>query len=165
MNPSKVIQVCFVCLGNICRSPLAQGVFETLVAKEGLEETILTDSAGTGAWHIGEPPDGRMSATAMKNGIALNSRARQFTPGDFRRFDLILAMDQSNKETLESLCPENLAREKLKLFRSFDPDNTGGLDVPDPYYGIKNGFEVVFHMVNRTCPKILEYLQTRFSLT
>lgn len=144
---------------------MAQGIFETLVTKEGLEEKILTDSAGTGAWHVGELPDSRMRATAMKKGIVLNSRARQFTLGDFRRFDLILAMDQSNMETLESLCPENLAREKLKLFRSFDPDNTGGLDVPDPYFGVKNGFEVVFQMVNRTCPKILEYLQTRFSLT
>lgn len=162
MTDSKIIKISFVCLGNICRSPLAEGVLQTLVAKEGLEEKIIIDSAGTGAWHVGEPADARMRQTAMKKGITLNSRARQFMPGDFRRFDLVLAMDQSNLDVLRDLCSEDMAKDKLKLFRSFDPDSQGQLDVPDPYYGGNNGFDIVFHMVQRTCPKILEYLKTRF---
>ena len=164
MKDSKVVKICFVCLGNICRSPLAHGVFESLVTQEGLAERIIVDSAGTGAWHVGERADPRMSAKAMKKGIALNSIAQQFTSGDFRRFDLILAMDQVNFESLKALCSASVAIEKLKLFRSFDPVKDG-LDVPDPYYGGKSGFDIVFQIVHRTCPKILDYVKHRFSLS
>ena len=165
MNTFKPIQVCFVCLGNICRSPLAQGVFETLVEREGLSDKIHTRSAGTGNWHVGKLPDPRMMNTARNKGVALKSRARQFVSGDFDRFDLVLAMDKSNLIALESLCPDAAVEEKLRLFRSFDPASHGDLEVPDPYYGGINGFEHVFDIVDRTCPKILEYLKTRYSLT
>jgi protein-tyrosine phosphatase len=165
MNTFKPVQVCFVCLGNICRSPLAQGVFETLVAREGLSGKIQARSAGMGNWHVGKLPDPRMMATARNKGVILKSRARQFARGDFDRFDLVLAMDKSNLIALESLCPDPVPEEKLRLFRSFDPANGGDLEVPDPYYGGIRGFELVFDIVARTCPKILEYLKTRYSLT
>jgi protein-tyrosine phosphatase len=156
-----MIKVCFVCLGNICRSPLAQGVFEKLVSDEGLEDRILIASAGTGHWHIGSPPDERMQETANKYGVQLNSRGRQFQPVDFFDFDLILAMDDSNLSLLEQMCPDPEKAENLKLFRSFDPDSNGDLNVPDPYYGGGKGFEIVYAIVNRTCPRILESLKAR----
>lgn len=162
MGPAKTIEICFVCLGNICRSPLAEGVFQHLVNTENLQEKILIHSAGTGHWHVGSPPDARMRATAKKRGIALNSIAEQFQPGDFRRFDLVIAMDKSNLSTLQYMCSPEVANDKLKLFRSFDPQANGHEDVPDPYYGGSSGFETVFDIVHRTCPQILEYVKTRF---
>ena len=162
MGPAKTVEICFVCLGNICRSPLAEGVFQHLINAENLQEKILVHSAGTGHWHVGSPPDSRMRATAKRRGIALNSIAEQFQPGDFRRFDLVLAMDQSNLRTLQYMCSADVADDKLKLFRSFDPRANGNEDVPDPYYGGDSGFENVFDIVHRTCPQILEYVKTRF---
>ncbi len=159
-----MIKVCFVCLGNICRSPLAEGVFKSLVRAEGLENTIFTSSAGVGGWHIGESPDPRMMKTAKKNGIVLDSRARQFQKDDFHRTDLILAMDQSNMQALLQLSPSGEASEKLRLFRSFEPANRGDLDVPDPYYGGDGGFDHVFDIVQRTCPRILEFIKDRSGL-
>jgi low molecular weight protein-tyrosine phosphatase len=159
-----MIEVCFVCLGNICRSPLAQGVFEKLIAEEGLQDQILVASAGTGDWHIGSPPDERMQQTANKYGVQLNSRGQQFQSGDFLNFDLILAMDDSNMSILEQLCLHPEKAENLRMFRSFDPENNGDLNVPDPYYGGGNGFEIVYEMVDRTCPKILEFLKNRAGL-
>ena len=158
-----MFNVCFVCLGNICRSPLAQGVFDKLVADEGLQNQILISSSGTGAWHIGSPPDDRMQETANKYGVQLNSRGAQFQPPDFFNFDLILAMDDSNLSILEQMCPNPEKAENLKLFRSFDPENNGDPDVPDPYYGGGKGFEIVYEIVDRTCPKILEFIKTRNS--
>lgn len=159
-----MILVCFVCLGNICRSPLAHGVFESLVRKEGLENKIQVSSAGTGHWHVGNAPDSRMQATAKKHGIHMNTRAQQFQASDFQQFDLVLAMDESNLTILESICRGSADAEKLRLFRSFDPQSNGDLDVPDPYYGGPTGFETVFQIVDRTCPKILEYLKPRLNL-
>jgi protein-tyrosine phosphatase len=156
-----MIEVCFVCLGNICRSPLAQGVFEKLVVEEGLQDRIGVSSAGTGSWHIGSPPDQRMQKTANKYGVQLNSRGQQFQPSDFYNFDLILAMDDHNLSVLEQYCPNPEKAENLKLFRSFDPEANLDLDVPDPYYGGGKGFEIVYEIVDRTCPKILEFLKTR----
>lgn len=164
MGPSKTIEICFVCLGNICRSPLAEGVFQHLVNTQNLQEQILIHSAGTGNWHVGAPPDARMGATAKKRGITLCSTAQQFQPGDFRRYDLVLAMDRSNLQTLQYMCTPEVADRKLKLFRSFDPQSNGDADedVPDPYYGGDSGFEHVFEIVSRTCPQILDYIKTRF---
>ena len=158
---NKTLSVCFVCLGNICRSPLAQGVMESLVKQEGLEKYILISSAGVSGWHVGEPPDSRMHDTAREHGIALNSRGSHFQGHNFKQMDLVLAMDNSNLDTLKSLQPEAETRGKLFLFRSFDPDNKGDLEVPDPYYGGEKGFELVYQMVERTCPKILEYLKAK----
>jgi protein-tyrosine phosphatase len=160
---NKTLSVCFVCHGNICRSPLAQGVMESIVKQEGLEKSILISSAGVSSWHVGEPPDSRMQDTARKHGIALNSRGRHFQGPDFYQIDLVLAMDCSNLDTLKSLRPEAETRDKLFLFRSFDPDNKGDFEVPDPYYGGGKGFELVYQMVERTCPKILEHLKAKLT--
>ena len=159
---SKVVEISFVCLGNICRSPLAQGVFQNLVNQKQLEQKIIVTSAGTGGWHIGDLPDERMRRTAQSNGIQLESRARQFQSADFNRFNLILAMDHSNLARLEEIAPSNLSPEKLMLFRSFDPECNGNQDVPDPYYGGAKGFEEVYSMVKRTCPPLLDYIKSRF---
>ncbi len=161
MAASKPFEICFVCLGNICRSPLAEGIFQALVIEEGLENQIIIHSAGTGHWHVGAPPDARMQATAREKGIQLTSRAQQIQPGDFRRFDLVLAMDQSNLESMQFMCSPEAAEKKLRLFRSFDPGADGDWDVPDPYYGGDGGFDHVFQIVRRTCPPILEYVKSQ----
>ncbi len=160
---NSTVEVCFVCLGNICRSPLAQGVFESLVKKEGLQDRIIISSAGTSHWHVGSPPDDRMQETARQHGIQLNSRGRQFQAADFKQMDLVLAMDHNNLSALEQLRPEAELQEKLFLFRSFDPENNGDLDVPDPYYGGDQGFETVYQMVERTCPKVLDHAKTKLA--
>ena len=161
MALSKSFEICFVCLGNICRSPLAEGVFQALINDQGLENQIIIHSAGTGGWHVGASPDARMQATARNKGIQLTSRAQQIEAGDIRRFDLVLAMDRSNLETMEYLCSPEMAAKKLRLFRAFDPEADGDLDVPDPYYGRNDGFEHVFQIVHRTCPPILEYVKSQ----
>ena len=156
---NSTLEVCFVCLGNICRSPLAQGVFESLVKEEGLQDRIIISSAGTGHWHVGNPPDARMQQTARAHGIHLNSRARQFESSDFKQMDLVLAMDHSNLNDLKRMRPAAELQDKLFLFRSFDPEHNDDLDVPDPYYGGDKGFETVYQIVERTCPKVLDHLK------
>jgi protein-tyrosine phosphatase len=160
---NTTVEVCFVCLGNICRSPLAQGVFEALVKNEGLQDRIIISSAGVGNWHVGNPPDSRMQQTARRHGVHLNSRARQFQASDFKRMDLVLAMDHSNLDALQQMRPASELDDKLFLFRSFDPENNGDLEVPDPYYGGDKGFETVYQMVERTCPKVLDRLKTKLA--
>ena len=159
---SKVVEISFVCLGNICRSPLAQGVFQDLVNQEKLYKKIIVTSAGTSGCHIGDLPDERMRQTAQSKGIHLKSRARQFQKSDFNRFNLVLAMDHNNLARLAEIAPSNLPPEKLMLFRSFDPECNGDQDVPDPYYGGAKGFEEVYSMVERSCPSLLEYIKSRF---
>jgi protein-tyrosine phosphatase len=165
MTSSNTFKINFVCLGNICRSPLAQGVFQHLVEQEGLSDKIKIASAGTGNWHVGASPDQRMSATAKKNGISLNNRAKQFRTDDFGNFDLVLAMDRSNFNDLKNIRASSPENDQLKLFRSFDPEANGDLDVPDPYYGGSQGFDVVFDIVNRTCPEILKFAKSRLTLS
>jgi protein-tyrosine phosphatase len=151
--------VLFVCLGNICRSPLAEGVFRGLVQARGIEHIFEIDSAGTGAWHAGEPPDRRSVAVAAAHGIHLEGTARQVTARDMRHFDLIVAMDGDNLRDLEHMAnglPGGAAR--LTLLRDFDPDG-GGSDVPDPYYGGPGGFETVYDMVHRSCEALLDNLR------
>jgi len=160
---NSTVEVCFVCLGNICRSPLAQGVFEALVKEEGLQDRIITSSAGVGHWHVGNPPDPRMQQTAHEHGIQLNSRARQFRASDFKQMDLILAMDHSNLSALKQMSTEPELQDKLFLFRSFDPQHNNDLEVPDPYYGGDKGFETVYQIVDRTCPKVLDHLKTQLA--
>lgn len=161
MTTPNPFEICFVCLGNICRSPLAEGVFQTLINDSGLENQIVIESAGTGHWHVGASPDARMQATAREKGISLTSRAQQIQPGDIRRYDLILAMDQANLEAMQYMCSPEMAEQKIRLFRSFDPQADGDLDVPDPYYGRDDGFEHVFQIVHRTCPPILDYVKSQ----
>ena len=158
---NSTVEVCFVCLGNICRSPLAQGVFEALVKEEGLQDRIITSSAGVGHRHVGNPPDPRMQQTAHEHGIQLNSRARQFQASDFKQMDLVLAMDHSNLSALQQMRPAPELTDKLSQFRFFDPQHNNILDVPDPYYGGGKGFETVYQIVERTCPKVLEHLKTK----
>ena len=148
-------RVLFVCLGNICRSPLGEGVFRHLADELGVP--VEADSAGTAAYHAGESPDPRSSAVAAKNGISLaGQRARKVRVTDFHRFDLILAMDQANLRDLESVRPAD-ATARLVRFRSYDPEGEG--DVPDPYYGGPGGFDTVFAMVERTCRALLAELE------
>lgn len=146
----------FVCLGNICRSPLAEGVMRQLVAERGLEGQIEVDSAGTGAWHAGEEPDARSSAVAARHGVSLaGQRARRVEDGDFRAFDLLLTMDMENQADLLGRAPAKYAERVVRL-RDFDPQGEG--DVPDPYYGGPQGFENVFAMVHRSCAALLDSL-------
>src|SRR5271170_3363586 len=134
----------FVCLGNICRSPTAEGVMRSLVAKAGLQGSIELDSAGTGAWHVGSPPDARAVAAARARGIALEGSARQVRPEDFDDFDLLLAMDRSNLRELSQLAGGERGQAKLRLLREFDPNTDDeDLEVPDPYYGGPGGFDEV----------------------
>ncbi|HSZ68788.1 MAG TPA: low molecular weight protein-tyrosine-phosphatase [Solirubrobacteraceae bacterium] len=153
------VRVLFVCLGNICRSPTAEGVMRALVRDAGLQERIEIDSAGTGAWHIDEPPDARATAAARERGVLLEGRARQVQRADFVAFDLIVAMDRSNLADLRHLAPDDAARAKLRLLRDFDPRSDGELDVPDPYHGGARGFEHVFDLVRASCAALLVELR------
>ncbi len=154
---SKPIRVLFVCLGNICRSPTAEGLFRALVDKRCLSEDFEIDSAGTGAWHAGESPDKRMTTAAKRFGYRLQGSARAVRPEDFEYFDHILAMDQDNLSTLLADCPAEY-RKKVRLFRDYDPDDPGA-SVPDPYYGGQSGFDIVVEMVERTCEHFLDSLE------
>jgi protein-tyrosine phosphatase len=129
------------------------------VARAGLAQRILLDSAGTGGWHVGEPPDGRAAAEARRRGITMESTARQFDPEDFARFDLILAMDRDNLREIARLAPDDDAREKVRLLRSFDPGARGDLAVPDPYFGGPEGFADVFDLVDAACRGLLDHLR------
>lgn len=152
IEPTRVL---FVCLGNICRSPIAEGVFRHKVSESGLDELFEIDSAGTGAWHAGEPPDRRMRQTARAHGISIDDlRARRVELEDMFRFDHILAMDRSNYDDLRTFDVPDAIRERVQLFRAFDP-HPEDLNVPDPYYGGSRGFERVFDIVSRTCDVLL----------
>lgn len=151
-------EVLFVCLGNICRSPTAHGVFAGLVEEAGLASEVAVDSAGTGAWHIGEPPDGRAMLAARERGYDLSSqRARQVEVSDFERFDYILAMDRSNLMHLEALAPEEFSG-YLGLFLDFHPDSSER-EVPDPYYGGDDGFNRVLDMVEAASRGLLQSMR------
>jgi low molecular weight protein-tyrosine phosphatase len=155
---SKRCSVLFVCLGNICRSPLAEGVFLHHLEAAGLLDSVKVDSAGTGAWHVGERPDGRSIEVAQRHGIELPGRARRVTTEDFHDFDHIYAMDGSNLRDLELLEETSGGDARIELFRSSDPDAGPDADVPDPYYGRAGGFDRVFEMVDRTCRVIVAKL-------
>jgi protein-tyrosine phosphatase len=159
-DPGRV-SVLFVCLGNICRSPTAEGVMRALVDEAGLQERIALDSAGTGAWHIGEPPDARATEAARRRGIALAGAARQVRPNDFEEFDLILAMDRANLRALNRLAPDERAQARVRLLREWDSSADGDLDVPDPYHGGPDGFEQVLDLVQAACVALLEELRPK----
>jgi protein-tyrosine phosphatase len=157
------MNISFVCLGNICRSPTAAAVMRHLVAREGLEGRVRIESAGTGSWHAGHPPDARAREEALRRGITMGGVARQFEVADFHRLDLILAMDHQNAADLVALAPDGGAREKVRLLRVFDPGLGAGVDlaVPDPYYGGPDGFAEVFDMVEAACAGLLEHIADR----
>ena len=164
---AQPVRLLFVCLGNICRSPTAEGVMRWLIDREGLQGEIETDSAGTGAWHVGSAPDTRATSAAGNRGVTLGGAARQVTPQDFEDFDLILAMDGANLRDLRLLArgeqhPEVHRREaQVRLLREFDRSSggLGDLDVPDPYYGAAGGFDEVFEMILAACEGLLEELR------
>lgn len=147
--------VLFVCLGNICRSPAAEGVMQDLIHKRGLGGEIQVDSAGTSSFHIGEPADRRMQLSAEQRGIALTSRSRQATARDYGKFDLIIAMDRNNYRELATLFGEPSG--KLHLLSEYLPAESPR-DVPDPYHGGPEGFNNVLDMLQEACPKILDQL-------
>jgi protein-tyrosine phosphatase len=151
------VRLLFVCLGNICRSPTAEGVMRSLVEREGLGDEIEMDSAGTGAWHVGSDPDARATAAAASRGVTLTGQARKVAREDFEDFEVILAMDASNMRDLLALAPSESARAKVRLLREFDPASAGerDLDVPDPYYGGDDGFGTVFDLVLAACEGLL----------
>lgn len=151
--------ILFVCLGNICRSPTAEGVMRGLLARDGLQDIVVIDSAGTGSWHVGESPDARATEAARLRGFALSGAAREVSLSDFEDFDLILAMDSANARDLRRLAPHPEAAEKVRLLREFDPSSSGDLDVPDPYYGGERGFEEVLDLVESACAGVIERLR------
>jgi len=154
------MSVLFVCLGNICRSPTAEGVFRKLLEDAGLHERIAVDSAGTGSWHIGSPPDPRAAKAAAARGFDLSYiRARQVAVADFERFDLIVAMDQENLADLRSAAPTE-GRARLSLLLEYAPACRAS-DVPDPYYGGRNGFEQVLDLVTEACAGLVEDIRRK----
>jgi len=155
-----VRSVLFVCTGNICRSPTADGVFRHLVREAGLEAKVRVDSAGTHDYHAGEPPDERAQLHALRRGYDLSAlRARQVMRGDFERFDLVLAMDRGHLRVLQRLAPPE-HRHKLRLFMEFAATRRRD-EVPDPYYGGAGGFEEVLDMVEDAARGLLEELRGR----
>jgi len=154
-RPTSVL---FVCMGNICRSPLAEGVFRHLVEADGLGDAFVIDSAGTGAWHVGDAPDPRSVEVAAAHGVRLEGRARQVTPEDLLRFDVVVAMDRDNLAALRELADAGGGTARVRLLRAFDPTADGD-EVPDPYYGGASGFERVYRMVHAACEGLLAELR------
>ena len=150
--------VLFVCLGNICRSPMAEGVFRHILDETQLSDRFRVDSAGTGGWHVGESPDIRSVRTAAAHGVTLSGHSREIRPEDFRQFDYIVAMDQSNLTHLQLYQEGVGGGAALYLLREFDPQGGPGAEVPDPYYGGPSGFDDVFAMVERSCRGLLDHI-------
>lgn len=149
-------RVLFVCLGNICRSPTAEGVMLHLLQERGIT-SVVVDSAGTSAYHIGEEADRRSQQEANRRGVHLRSQARQFIVADFDRFDWILAMDKDNERNILALARNDHDTKKVHLFRDFEPDNEKGLSVPDPYY--ERNFGLVFDICRRGCLGLLDQMR------
>ena len=156
-NPTRV---CFVCLGNICRSPTAEAIMEHRLGCEDLGVHVEVESAGTGSWHVGHPPDARAREEAVRRGVPMAGTAQQFTADDFARFDLVMAMDSDNAAALRALAPDDAARAKVRMLREFDPEAHGDLDVPDPYFGGQEGFADVFDMVDRSVVALIGHIAT-----
>jgi protein-tyrosine phosphatase len=154
-----MVRVLFVCMGNICRSPLAQGVFENVLRREGLEGEVSVDSAGTGSWHVGSPPDDRALNAASLRGLDISSqRARRITPEDCQNFDYILTMDEENYRMVSSLCQGNAVVRPFLDFATNSPER----EVPDPYYGGADGFERVLDLVEEASEGLLGDIRERY---
>jgi protein-tyrosine phosphatase len=151
------VKIVMVCLGNICRSPLAEGI----LASKLPQDKFIVDSAGTGSWHIGQSPDERSIAVAKKNGLDIsNQKGRQFGSADFDTFDYIFVMDNSNYENVIALAKTNEQKEKVKLIMNeLTPEQNK--DVPDPYFGMHNGFDIVYAMLDEVCEVIAQKLTTK----
>ncbi|MEU3522905.1 low molecular weight protein-tyrosine-phosphatase [Streptomyces sp. NPDC038707] len=152
-------RVCFVCTGNICRSPMAESVFRARVAEAGLDDLVVVDSAGTGGWHEGEPADPRTVSVLEERGYDSEHTARRFLPSWFARLDLVIALDTEHLRALRRLAPTEEDARKIRLLRSYDPGAGAGLDVPDPYYGGRDGFEECLEMVEAASTGLLAAVQ------
>jgi protein-tyrosine phosphatase len=155
---SRTVRICFVCTGNICRSPTAEGIMRHLVEQRGLSGRIHVESAGTGSWHVGQRADSRSRAAGRARGYALDRRAQQFTRHFFDRFDYVLVADDDNRGHLERLAPDDTAVQKIHMLRDFDPSCPKGSEVPDPYYGGAEDFEIVLDVCEAACRGLLDHL-------
>jgi protein-tyrosine phosphatase len=158
VNSERTTRVLFVCLGNICRSPLAENVFRHLAERRGVGHRFEIDSAGTSGYHRGAPPDRRSAEAARRRGLELVGASRQLTAQDLRRFDWVVAMDAENLEAIEALASATGGTARVHRLREWDPAGGGALDVPDPYYGGPRGFDDVHEMVERSCAALLDHL-------
>ncbi|MHB8562493.1 MAG: low molecular weight protein-tyrosine-phosphatase [Acidiferrobacteraceae bacterium] len=158
------MKVLFVCLGNICRSPMAEGVFGHLLRQEGLDDRVEIDSAGTHAYHVDEPPDARAQAALSQRGIDISTlRGRKVTPVDIETFDYVLAMDCENLKNLQAICPPG-ATSKIRLFMEY-ASNRPEREVPDPYFGGSGGFDQVFDLIEGAASGLLADIRARYHLT
>jgi len=152
-----MMKILFVCLGNICRSPLAEAIFLHKIMEKGLESRFQVNSCGTADYHIGDSPDPRTIKNAARNGVAIKHLGQQLSAEDLRNFDLILPMDASNYNNILRLENAGSYKEKIKLMRSFDPTGRGQ-DVPDPYNGTEKNFQEVFEILDRSIEGLIQYL-------
>ena len=157
------MRICFVCQGNIIRSPLAKNIFLQFAEIRGIQDKYEVDSAGTIAYHVGERPDSRMRDVAADRGVVYSGSARQFARDDFDRFDLIIAMDKANKSSLLNWAVSPGQEDKIRLMRDFDPEAGADADVPDPYYGGPDGFITTFDIIKRACEGLMEELEGELS--
>lgn len=153
-TPEQRRKILFVCMGNICRSPLAEGVFIAKMNKRGVAAYFTVDSAGTGGWHVGEAPDPRVQAVAKKQGVKLISRARQLEPRDFDRFDLFICMDEDNRSDVLKL---GVPEEKVSLLLTYDAE-APRQELPDPFYGGADEFKTVYELIDGACDALLQRL-------
>lgn len=160
----KKVRVLFVCMGNICRSPAAEGVFRSLVAKAGLSDRIDIDSAGTLDYHQGELPDSRMRAAGSKRGYVFDSPSRPITSADLDNFDYVVCMDWTNVNTVRRLAKTPDQMRKLRLLLDWHPSESGG-EVPDPYYGPAKGFDHVIDLAEAACPRLLDDVRRKLEST
>ena len=161
---TATVRVLFVCMGNLCRSPVAEGVFRHLLHQYQIDDKVLVDSAGTHAYHDGSPPDRRMQEAARRRGVELaRLRARRVEPEDFEHFDYIIAMDDDNYRHLVDLCPDPAWNDRIRLFMTYAP-SLPEREVPDPYYGMLSGFERVIDLVEEAAQGLVLHIRRQHSL-
>jgi protein-tyrosine phosphatase len=158
LHPDAPRRICFVCLGNICRSPMAEAVAAHLARERGIDAELTLDSAGTAAYHVGDPPHRKTLATLARHGLHSDHRGRQFVVGDFARFDLVLAMDPDNIAALRAIAPDAGAEAKIRPLRSFDPAAGRDRWIPDPYGRGDREFELVYRLVHDAAVGLLDAL-------
>jgi protein-tyrosine phosphatase len=157
-----MIRLCFVCLGNICRSPTAEAIMRELVKEAGLAADVEVDSAGTSGWHIGDAPDQRSVDEARRHGVPMAHRGRQFVRSDFEQFDLLLVFDHDNQSNLLRMAPDADAAHKVRFLRSFDPDAAGAVEIADPYYGSNEDFVRAFEEIDASCRGLLAHVRESY---